>query len=367
MLNSLEPGETPLMLVEASCLKQAHVPPFPTSCDALILQIGVPGAAADAQAALMALYPGEHLVWLVKEPGKPRAGDVELHLSELGFYPDLMGFSALFVPALGADTSFEAFHEIVAHLRAPDGCPWDREQTHQSLRPHLLEETYETLAAMDADDAAEMTEEFGDLLLQVLLNAQIGSETGRFNMAAVLQGIYRKIIRRHPHVFGEVQVDGVGGVLRNWEKIKEAERKNNGQEQVKGLLDGVPQTFPALAQAQEIQDRAARVKFDWESIEPVWGKVLEEIEEVRSAENNLEREKELGDLLFAVVNLVRWYQADAESALRGANLRFRQRFAFIEGRARQQGRNLTDLSFQEMDAIWEEAKREFKNNLQQNK
>ncbi|HZU87476.1 MAG TPA: nucleoside triphosphate pyrophosphohydrolase, partial [Anaerolineaceae bacterium] len=199
--------------------------------------------------------------------------------------------------------------------------------------------------------------EFGDLLLQIILNAQIGSEAGRFNMAAVLQGIYRKIVRRHPHVFGEVQVDGVGGVLRNWEKIKETERKNKGQEQVKGLLDGVPQSFPALAQAQEIQDRAARVNFDWHSIEPVWDKVLEEIEEVRTAESVVEREKELGDLLFAVVNLIRWFEADAESVLRGCNQRFRKRFAFIEQRAREQGRSLSDMSFEEMDAVWEEAKK----------
>jgi tetrapyrrole methylase family protein/MazG family protein len=358
----IEPGEIPLVLVDGRALGGALVPPFPTSCNALILHIGAPGAAADAQAVLSALYPGEHTVWLVGTPGKPVEGDVSLAVSELREYAGghaLRQAAALYVPCLGADTSFEAFHQIVARLRAPDGCPWDREQTHASLRPHLLGETYETLAAMDAGDAAEMTEEFGDLLLQIILNAQIGSETGRFNIAAVLQGIHRKIVRRHPHVFGEVEVDGVGGVLRNWEKIKEAERKQNSlQEKPKGLLDGVPQSFPALAQAQEIQDRAARVKFDWDSIEPVWDKVLEEFAEVRGAETTVEREKELGDLLFAVVNLVRWYKADAESALRETNQRFRTRFAFIEQRARQHGRALSELSFQEMDAIWEEAKKE---------
>ncbi len=357
----IEPGETPLTLVDARTLKGAHVPPFPTSANALLLHISAPGAAAQAQAALLALYPPAHTVWLVCKPGQPREGDVSLLLSELGEYAgrkSLAQAAALYVPRLGEDTSFEAFHEIVAHLRAPDGCPWDREQTHASLRQHLLGETYEALSAMDSADPAEMSEEFGDLLLQIVLNAQIGSETGAFNMAAVLQGIHRKIVRRHPHVFGEVQVDGVGGVLQNWEKIKEAERRQNGSpEKPKGLLDGVPQTFPALAQAQEIQARAARVKFDWDSIEPVWEKLMEEIDEVKEAETPAEREKELGDLLFAAVNLIRWYGVDAEGALRGSNQRFRERFAYIERSARAKDRPLTEMTFQEMDSLWEEAKK----------
>ncbi|HZU86093.1 MAG TPA: MazG nucleotide pyrophosphohydrolase domain-containing protein, partial [Anaerolineaceae bacterium] len=185
-----EPGEKPLVLLDARRLSGAHVPPFPTSCNALFLHISAPGAAADVQAVLTSLYPGAHTVWLVQEPGKPLEGDVSLLLSELREFSGshtLAEAAALYVPSLGEDTSFEAFQEIVAHLRAPDGCPWDREQTHKSLRPHLLEETYETLSAMDADDAVDMTEEFGDLLLQIILNAQIGSESGRFNMAAVLQ------------------------------------------------------------------------------------------------------------------------------------------------------------------------------------
>jgi tetrapyrrole methylase family protein/MazG family protein len=279
-----------------------------------------------------------------------------LALYEIDRSPHLGLLSTLYVPPLGADTSLEAFQEIVAHLRAPNGCPWDREQTHASLRTNLLEETYEALEALDADDPAGMVEEFGDLMLQVVLHAQIASENGEFTMADILQGIIRKIIRRHPHVFGDLKVDGVSGVLQNWEKLKAAERKANGQDHSKGVLDGLPRSLPALSQAQEFQDRAARVGFDWNDIQPVIDKVFEELEEVRSALTPEEREKELGDLLFALVNFVRWYKVDAETALRTTNLRWRKRFTHLEQRARQQGHSLQEMTLAEMDVLWEEAK-----------
>ena len=243
--------------------------------------------------------------------------------------------------------------------RAPDGCPWDRAQDHQTLRTHLLGETYEALAAMDENDPAHMAEEFGDLLLQVVLNAQIASETGDFSMATVLQGIYRKIVRRHPHVFGEVQVEGVGDVLTNWDAIKAEERSQNaaaGAEKPKGLLDGIPLVFPSLAQALEIQDRAARVGFDWPEIAPVLAKVLEELDEVQQAQTPAEQEAEIGDLLFAVVNLGRWYKVDAETALRGTNLRFRRRFGYVEEQARLAGHTMKTMTLDEMDVLWDEAK-----------
>ncbi len=263
---------------------------------------------------------------------------------------------AVFLPARESELSFETFQQVVARLRAPDGCPWDREQTHLSLRPHLLEEAYEALEAIDQKDAASLREELGDLLLQIVLNAQIASENGDFTMGEVLEGINRKIIHRHPHVFKDTQLDGVEGVLKNWEKLKEDERKQNGVDEEKGLLDGAPRSIPALSLAQEYQDRAARVGFDWPSIVPVIEKVHEELLEVEQAENEEELTRELGDLLFAVVNLVRWHKVDAESALRAMNRKFARRFKYIEQQARKDGRKLSEMSLEEMDRFWEEAK-----------
>ena len=264
----------------------------------------------------------------------------------------------MYLPSLGEGTSFESFAEIVAHLRAPDGCPWDQKQTHQTLRTHLLEEAYETLTAMDENDSAGMREEFGDLLLQIVLNAQIATETDEFSTASVIKGIYDKIVRRHPHVFGDVELNGVDGVLQNWEKIKEKERKDNGVgEKEKGLLDGVPSALPALTQALEYQDRAARVGFDWPEVDGVLDKVREEIEEIKQAQNIDEVTAELGDLFFVLVNLARWRKVDAESALRGTNLKFKKRFGYVEQGAKKQGRNLSDMTLEEMDALWNEAKK----------
>jgi tetrapyrrole methylase family protein/MazG family protein len=240
-------------------------------------------------------------------------------------------------------------------LRAPDGCPWDREQNHQTLRSDLLEETYETLAALDADDPQAMSEEFGDLLLQIVLHAQIASEYGEFKMPDVLRGIHTKIVRRHPHVFGDVVVDSVGNVLQNWEKLKAEERLAKGKSEA-GLLDSVPAALPALSLGEEYQKRAARVGFDWPNVQGVLDKVCEEADEVRTAEES-KRPAEIGDLLFAVVNLARWYHVDAESVLRETNARFKQRFSFIEQAARDRGIKIAELSLQEMDDLWETAKK----------
>jgi len=270
---------------------------------------------------------------------------------------------SLFIPSLGEGTSFEAFAEIVAHLRAPDGCPWDKEQTHQTLRKHLLEESYETLSAMDANDAGGMREEFGDLLLQIVLNSYIAYQDKEFNFTEVTKHIYEKIVRRHPHVFGDLKLDGVEGVLQNWEKLKEKEREKlalsnaEGKKEDKGILDGVPAALPALTQAQEYQERAARVGFDWPEIEGVLDKIREEIEEIKTAANPEQVKAELGDLFFVLVNLARWRNVDAESALREANLKFKKRFAYVEKGAKDQGRNLSDMTLEEMDSFWNEAKR----------
>ena len=264
--------------------------------------------------------------------------------------------TCLYLPALNEGTSFEAFQEIVAHLRAPNGCPWDKEQTHDSLRKHLLEELYEAIAALDSGNFDSMREEFGDLLLQIMLHSQIASEEGEFTANDVVKGIYDKIIRRHPHVFGDAKVSGVDGVLTNWEKLKDKERKVKGEKE-KGMLDGVPLALPALSQAQEYQDRAAHVGFDWPVIDGVLDKLAEEIQEVKQAETDFELADEIGDLFFVLVNFARWKKVDAESALRGTNMKFKKRFGYIETNAKKQGRSLSDMKLEEMDALWDEAKK----------
>jgi tetrapyrrole methylase family protein/MazG family protein len=218
----------------------------------------------------------------------------------------------------------------------------------------LLEEAYEAITAIDLGDFIDMREEFGDLLLQVVLQSQIANEEGQFNVNQVIQGIHSKIVRRHPHVFGDLKLEDVSGVLTNWEKLKEQERKEKKQK--KGFLDGVPTALPALSQAQEYQDRVARVGFDWPEIEGVLDKVKEEIDEIKHAEEDFELASEIGDLFFALVNLARWKHVDAEAALRGTNMKFKKRFAYIEQGAKKQERNLSELSLEEMDTLWNEAK-----------
>lgn len=342
----LEPPSK-LTLLEAETLRSMHYLPTPPNVDTLILGIDSQESAVQVTNVLFSVFADSHTVWVVGSGEKK-----DLHLAdfaEVETYP-----ISLFVPALGEGTSFEAFAEIVAHLRAPDGCPWDKEQTHQTLRKHLLEESYEALSAIDAGDVQGMREEFGDLLLQIILNAQIASESKDFNMTDVVKYIYDKIVRRHPHVFGDVKLDGVDDVLQNWEKLKEKERSSKKDN--KGILDGVPAALPALNQAQEYQERAARIGFDWPEIEGVLDKIREEIEEIKTAQNPEQVKGELGDLFFVLVNLARWRDVDAESALREANLKFKRRFAHVERRAKEGGRNLSDMTLAEMDVFWNEAK-----------
>ncbi|HAX69680.1 MAG TPA: nucleoside triphosphate pyrophosphohydrolase [Anaerolineales bacterium] len=326
-----------------------HYPFTPPDVDTLILNIDSVELANQVRTVLLAAYAGSHIVWIV-ESGQKKEENLERFGMETLSYP-----VSLFIPSLEEGTSFESFAEIVAHLRAPDGCPWDKEQTHQTLRKHLLEESYEALSAIDAGDVQGMREEFGDLLLQIILNAQIASEVKDFNMTEVVKHIYDKIVRRHPHVFGDLKLDSVDGVLQNWEKLKEKER--SGKKREKGILDGVPAALPALNQAQEYQERAARIGFDWRQIEDVLDKVREEIEEIKTAENPQQVKEELGDLFFVLVNLARWRDVDAESALRETNLKFKRRFAYVEKRAQEGGRNLSDMTLEEMDAFWNEAKK----------
>lgn len=248
------------------------------------------------------------------------------------------------------------FVELIAHLRSPEGCPWDRKQTFETLRTNLLEETYEVLEAIDSRNMASLEEELGDLLLQIVLQSQLANEAGRFNIYDVIKGIHNKIVFRHPHVFSDWDATDASTVIKNWEILKSQERVKKEHSEQQSLLKSVPRNLPALSLAQKYQERAARVGFDWPDIAPVIEKIEEEINEFKDAPDTPSRESELGDLLFAMVNLIRWYGLDAESLLRQMNQRFLVRFNFIERTVSGRGKKMTDLTLAEMDEIWEQAK-----------
>jgi len=348
-------------LVDALELAQRHVPSFPPNYPALVVQLYARHVASNVKLCLMHHYPDEHPVVLVHRAGLPDERVEEVPLYALDRSEHIGVLTTLYVPPLAEETAFESFQEVIARLRAPDGCPWDRKQTHRSLRPYLLEEAYEVLEALDREDPEALKEELGDLMLQILMHTQIATEEGEFTMPQLLQTAVTKMIRRHPHVFGDVHVETADEVLRNWEQIKQREAERQGKND-KSLLDGVATELPALAKAQAVQRKVAEVGFDWDSVEPVWQKVQEELEEVRRASTPEERVREMGDAFFALVNLARWYNVDAESALREAVLRFMDRFREVERRLRQQGRSLQEATLVEMDTLWEEIKREEKNN-----
>ena len=340
-----------LQIVDATELATQHHPRLNPDVPTLVGQLYERSLASDVKLTLMNLFPAEHPVTLVCGAGTDRERVRTMPLYELDRGEDFDHLTSLYVPPLPQTSSLEAFQDTIARLRAPDGCPWDRQQTHRSLRNNLLEETYEALAALDAGDMDALREELGDLLLQIVLHCQMAVEAGEFNLAQVIAGIDAKIKRRHPHVFGDAVVADAGEVLRHWEEIKEEERKGEGS-----LLSGVPRALPALARAQALQERAARVGFDWPHVQGVVEKIAEEVAELGEARAE-RREEELGDLLFSVVNLARWLGVDAESALREACDRFTRRFAAMERLCRERGLDLASLGPAEQDELWEEAKR----------
>jgi MazG family protein len=244
--------------------------------------------------------------------------------------------------------------EIVARLRAPDGCPWDREQTHSTLRASLIEESHEVIDAIERSDDSNLREELGDLLLQVVMHAQLADERGAFTLEEIAATVSEKMVRRHPHVFGDKLASDSEAVLKQWEKIKREEKGENA-----GVLDGVAASLPALLRSQTLQKKAARVGFDWPDVGPVYEKLAEEIGEIREAvgkNDAAEIEAEIGDLLFSAVNLARKLGVDAETALAGANKRFLTRFRHIEQTLLADGRAFEGTSLEELDRIWEQAK-----------
>ena len=249
---------------------------------------------------------------------------------------------------------FQTLVNIVAKLRAPGGCPWDREQTHASLKRHLLEECYEALEAIDLDSPQLLAEELGDLLVQVAFHADIAREAGEFTLADVLASINGKLVRRHPHVFGGGSASNTREVEQNWEQLKAAERAQQGVR--RSPVDGIPHALPALSYAQLMQDRVARSGFEWENVSGVLDKLVEEVEEFRHAANDAERVHELGDLFLVMVNLCRWLDVQAEDALRQANNRFRRRYLQMEELAQQRGVDFDRLPLDDKEALWQEAK-----------
>jgi tetrapyrrole methylase family protein/MazG family protein len=326
----------------------------------LVCQVYSRQVASDVKLALGKHYPDDHQVVLVRAAGTPGRETIDrrplLAIDRDQFADHL---TSLWVPALAPLQALrepQTLQEIMARLRAPDGCPWDREQTHDTLRRYLLEETYEALQALDAGDPAALEEELGDLLLQIVFHAQIADEAGQYDLGDVVAGICGKMIRRHPHVFGEVSAKDAAAVLRNWEALKRAERAGKDQAHT-SMLDGVPAAMPALAYSQAVQARAARVGFDWPDVQGVLDKVAEEAAEVAGATSQAEREEEFGDLLFVLVRLADRLGVNAEDALRAANQKFRTRFATMEAQASAAGKSLEDYDPSGLDSLWNEAKR----------
>lgn len=319
--------------------------------------------ASETKLSLMQAYPDDYPVVVGQALGVPNEENVRtvpLHdLDRLGDYGNL---TLVYIPADRDPAlrrhSFERLHEIVGILRSPGGCPWDREQTHQSIRNNFIEETYEAIEAIDLDDPDGMKEEFGDVILQVLLHSQMEEETGAFDVYDVLAELNDKLIFRHPHVFGGEDAQDAEEALRNWEQMKAEEKRRRGKPERTSVLDGIPKDLPALPRAHKLQKKAAKVGFDWPDLAGVLAKIEEELGELREAahESPERSREELGDLLFAVVNAARFLDADPEEALAGTNRKFAQRFSYIEERLRMSGRKFDETDLLEMEAWWQEAK-----------
>ena len=251
--------------------------------------------------------------------------------------------------------TFQTLMDIVARLRAPGGCPWDREQTHESLKRNLLEESYEVIEAIDQGDPTVLSEELGDLLVQVAFHADIANEAGDFQLEDVLRKINSKLVRRHPHVFADGHAQDAREVERNWEQIKAQERKEKGES--KSPVEGIPVDMPALAYAQLMQDRVGKAGFEWNDVSGVLDKIVEEVAELKAAVTSEEKVHELGDLLFTMVNLTRWSGAHAEDVLRQANQRFGKRYLSMENLAAERGLDFNALPLEQKEELWQEAKR----------
>jgi tetrapyrrole methylase family protein/MazG family protein len=322
-------------------------------CAQLVYQVDSQLAASDAKLRLMRFFPEEHTTVVVHAAGTDEARVERIALHDLDRI-ELTPLTTVLVPPRPSERphGFYGLVEIVDRLLGPGGCPWDRAQTHETLKKHLLEETYETLAAIDSGDPDKLCEELGDLLLQPLMHAQMDAIEGLYDIDDVIAGISDKLVRRHPHVFGDASADTADEVLANWDAMKQRERGG----EPKSILEGVPHAMPSLLRAFEVSKRAARVGFEWPSVEEVWKKVEEERDEFLRATRSgdaARAQEEFGDLLFSLVNVARWHGVEPEDALRRMVDRFCARFRDMEAAA---GKPLRDLSPQEWDDLWRRAK-----------
>lgn len=343
-----------LQILDALDIATMHHPPMNPEYPTLIGQVYSRDIASDIKLVLMNQYPDDFEVTLIHGAGTGVQNIEKVPLYEIDRSEAINHLTSLYVPVLGEYTSFEAFQEVIAHLRAPEGCPWDRKQTHESLRPYLIEETYEVLEAIDNEDWDSLVGELGDLLLQIVLHTQIAIEYGEFYMTDVLEYVNRKMIRRHPHVWGDVNVDDdANQVVENWENIKKREQQASGEVR-KSILDGVSKGAPSLMVAYKYQAKAAKVGFDWETVSGVEDKAREEIEEIIAESDKTKKAEEIADLMFVLVNWLRWLDVeDPESIIRGVNNKFYRRFTYVEDNA---PRPLPEMLLDDMDALWNEAK-----------
>ncbi|MGE8081849.1 nucleoside triphosphate pyrophosphohydrolase [Peribacillus loiseleuriae] len=328
----------------------------------IIGQVYDPFIASNVKLTLMEKLPDDHAVYLVTAAGSEAELVKRLPLYELDREMELSNLTSVYVPPVKEIDKqyreFSTFRQIIAQLRGPNGCPWDIKQTHESLKQYLIEETYELIDAIDKQDEDEIIAELGDVLLQVLLHAQIGEDEGMFTIEDVIEGISSKMVRRHPHVFGDIEVNGEEDVLKNWQQIKKEEKEQAGSTN-KSLLDDVGKSIPNLIRAHEYQKRAAKVGFDWNEVSEAWKKVKEEIIEVEAEMdqgNEAALRMELGDLFFALVNVTRFYGIQAEEAVHVANQKFYNRFTYIEACIQNERKEFANYSLDELDRFWEEAK-----------
>ncbi|MFS0661556.1 nucleoside triphosphate pyrophosphohydrolase [Niallia alba] len=317
-------------------------------------------SASEVKLTLMDVLPYDYPIKIVTAAGSILEKIKEIELHELDREIDLNNLTSIYVPPVQEEKllykEFSQLRHIIAELRGPNGCPWDKKQTHESLRKYLLEESYELIEAINERDIDHIIEELGDVLLQVMLHSQVGEDEGYFSIDDVIEGISDKMIRRHPHVFGEEQAESVDDVMKHWQNAKKQEAK----EETESILDGINRAMPNLLQAYELQRKAAKVGFDWPNVEGAWEKVKEEVlefqEELKEANNREQIESEFGDVLFSLVNIARFYKVDPELAIFQTNKKFLQRFSYIEKKVKESERDWSDMSLEELDGFWNEAK-----------
>ncbi|MDP3058856.1 MAG: nucleoside triphosphate pyrophosphohydrolase, partial [bacterium] len=317
--------------------------------------------ASDLKLRLLEVYPPEHEITIISHAGTSTSQKLVLPLYKLDYREYSYADTVCVPPCQNSEhigALLQELEGVMSILRSDGGCPWDREQTHSSLRPYLIEEAYEVLEAIDSGSSIKLADELGDLLLQVVFHAQVAKEQGDFSLAQPIKAILQKLKRRHPHVFGDVQVSGSAEVLANWQQIKRGEHGAE-EDQGRSALDSLPISLPALLQAKKVQERAKQLGFDWPSIEGAWEKVHEEIAELVVAVQSEDRDavaQEFGDLLFSLVNVARFLQIEPEIALLAAIHKFRQRFKIVEEEAQLVGLKMESASLAELDVLWDIAK-----------